>query len=600
MEKFLSDSPELEHLELLAEVDSLVAQLKRWAESAPDWPLARGCQALVGRLVERTQSLRVRLQAPLVVATLGGTGTGKSTLVNALVGEEVTQSGRQRPTTRKPTFISRPEITPETLGISPEAVHVVHRDFPTLRELVIIDCPDPDTSEEASSGSNLDRLRVLVPHCDVLLVTGTQQKYRSARVAQELAQAAPGARMIFVQTHADTDDDIREDWLSTLSQDYNVSEIYFVDSLAALRDSLQGVQPRGDFGRLVDLLTRQLALCGATRIRRANFIDLVASSLPHCQQRIAGGMPAIEQLEKSVNEQRGRLAQKLAHRVRDELVASRRPWENRLLGEIASRWGMSPFALVLRAYQGLGRIASGAILMRVRTPAQLALWGALETGRVWQRKRQEDQVDNLSDRALAWGWDEADLRTAAIILDGYCDEANLPRDDTPSHRLTEQATRACDKFVDTASQQLQTLLSRLAEGHTGLVTRMKYELLMMLALGYLIARWGWNFFYESWWLSKPLYGLDFFVSSLFLILGWSGLLLWMFSLRLRSGIGEEIESLVQAWSGPQTCTEIFASIERRCREIRTWHEQLIRMENHVSQLRERLTQPEPRLGSRIR
>src|SRR5271155_1122808 len=50
--------------------------------------------------------------------------------------------------------------------------------------------------------------------------TTTQQKYRSARVAEELAAAAPGARLVFVQTHADQDADIRNDWRQTLDPRY--------------------------------------------------------------------------------------------------------------------------------------------------------------------------------------------------------------------------------------------------------------------------------------------------------------------------------------------------------------------------------------------
>ena len=73
--------PELAHLELLAEVDALTEALEAWAGSAPDWQPARTGRALVGRLVQRTKTLRVRLESPLIVATLGGTGTGKSALV---------------------------------------------------------------------------------------------------------------------------------------------------------------------------------------------------------------------------------------------------------------------------------------------------------------------------------------------------------------------------------------------------------------------------------------------------------------------------------------------------------------------------------------
>ena len=92
--------PELAHLELLAEVDTLSDSLDRWAQNAPDWPPARTSRALVARLLDRTKTLRVRLETPLVIATLGGTGTGKSALVDALVGAQVSPTGKSRPTTR--------------------------------------------------------------------------------------------------------------------------------------------------------------------------------------------------------------------------------------------------------------------------------------------------------------------------------------------------------------------------------------------------------------------------------------------------------------------------------------------------------------------
>ncbi len=124
---------ELAHLEVLAEVNSLVDRLNRWADDAPAWQPAEKCRALVRRLSQRADSLRVRLEAPLVVATLGGTGTGKSALVNALLGAEVVQTGRSRPTTTRPTLICRPGLTPELLGIERASVEWIERDLPALR-----------------------------------------------------------------------------------------------------------------------------------------------------------------------------------------------------------------------------------------------------------------------------------------------------------------------------------------------------------------------------------------------------------------------------------------------------------------------------------
>lgn len=46
-----------------------------------------------------------RLDAPLLAVVGGSTGAGKSTIVNSLLGQTVTQAGVRRPTTTAPTLI---------------------------------------------------------------------------------------------------------------------------------------------------------------------------------------------------------------------------------------------------------------------------------------------------------------------------------------------------------------------------------------------------------------------------------------------------------------------------------------------------------------
>ena len=48
------------------------------------------------------------LDAPLLAVVGGSTGAGKSTLVNSLVGQNVTRSGVLRPTTRSPVQVHHP------------------------------------------------------------------------------------------------------------------------------------------------------------------------------------------------------------------------------------------------------------------------------------------------------------------------------------------------------------------------------------------------------------------------------------------------------------------------------------------------------------
>lgn len=51
----------------------------------------------------------VQVDAPMLAVVGGSTGVGKSTLVNSLVGEQVTLSGVLRPTTRSPVLVHHPD-----------------------------------------------------------------------------------------------------------------------------------------------------------------------------------------------------------------------------------------------------------------------------------------------------------------------------------------------------------------------------------------------------------------------------------------------------------------------------------------------------------
>ena len=584
---------EFEQLEFLAEIDALVERLEHWAQIAPDWPPAEHCRAVVRRLVQRAATLRVRLDAPLVVATLGGTGTGKSALINALAGSELVRTGRQRPTTIRPTLLCRSGLTPEMLGIDPSEVDLVQCDLPALAHLVLVDCPDPDTTEPADAlpvDTNLARLHRILPHCDVLLVTTTQQKYRSARVAGELMAAAAGAHLVFVQTHADVDDDIRDDWRKVLSEHYASGHIFLVDSPAAMADALQGHEPRGEFAALVDLLTRQFAGAAAARIRRANFLDLAVQTLESCRNRLDCAMPAVEQVRVAISQQREQLADRFARQMRAELMASRRPWETRLLGQVTSHWGLSPFALVLRVYQGLGGLISGTLLYRARTPAQLALWGAVSGARTWQKHRRQTQTQRRVDRTAAAGWDSTELHAATMVLEGYAVEAGLPRSAGGMETVGAESERAGLDFAARLARDLDVLIARQAQRHTGLFTRCCYELSLAVMLGFLLFRLGKNFFYDSWWVPTPvpLWGLESYVTAGFWLVLWCFLLVWAFTRRLRRGLRQAIDQLAEGWTGEAAASGIFGRLEEDCRRAEQFRGDLQQLESDIERLRREL------------
>src|SRR5687768_10175477 len=102
----------------LADFDRLLTGLRAWVEGLPPWAPFDRARALWGRVAPRLQELQINLDRVLVVGVVGGTGTGKSTLINALVGQRVCQAGDvQRPTTTRPVIVHHPSVDPSFLPL---------------------------------------------------------------------------------------------------------------------------------------------------------------------------------------------------------------------------------------------------------------------------------------------------------------------------------------------------------------------------------------------------------------------------------------------------------------------------------------------------
>src|SRR3712207_1674043 len=110
----MSDVTEPELADALREADAL-GELRRLAGGlrlgllTPGADGVRRVQAeLVGQVDDYLLPRLRQLDAPLLAVVGGSTGAGKSTLVNSLVGDNVTKAGWLRPTTRGPVLVCNP------------------------------------------------------------------------------------------------------------------------------------------------------------------------------------------------------------------------------------------------------------------------------------------------------------------------------------------------------------------------------------------------------------------------------------------------------------------------------------------------------------
>ncbi|MFK7777372.1 MAG: 50S ribosome-binding GTPase, partial [Gimesia sp.] len=587
---------ELAQIEMLAAVDSLIHQLQLWSEQKTDWKTTQQCQAVIHKLLPRLDTLRVRLQSPLVIATFGGTGTGKSSLVNALIGSYCTASGRQRPTTTDPVLIAHPDTDLSRLGLDLTQFQIEQKNLDQLRNIILIDCPDPDTSETNDEASNLSRLKHIIPLCDILLYTSTQQKYRSARVSEEFMQAAIGRRLIFVQTHADLDEDIRTDWKQQLTQQFDVPEIYFVDSVRALEDQQADRPPQKDFASLQNILSTQLGKSERLQVRRANLLELIQNAIDHCSHKIKMNLPAIRELESFLKQQHATLTTLMSQELRKELLTSRNLWERRLLSCVSDTWGLSPFSTVLRIYNGLGNFIASASLFRARNSAQVALIGAMQGARWLGNRHKEQATEDRLNRIGSLGLDDNKLREAQLLTDGYVLAAGLetqPTLDAGSlDKLQTEAAYVEEQFLYDAGAKIDGIIAKLACKNSGWFTRAVYEILFLSLAVYALVRIGKNFFYDSFLNERNILTIDFYVTAGVIFLIWTGFLVIMFTRKLKRGLEQEINQLSNDLANAKLSHGLFPHLEQACQQVHGLHHSLERMDAEVHQLRNDLASSE--------
>jgi hypothetical protein len=127
---------------------------------------------------------------PLIVAFMGGTGVGKSSLLNRLAGKAIAKAGIVRPTSREVTLFHHHSIAiqqlPEQLPLA--KINISQHGDEAKKNIVWIDMPDFDSTEQ----SNKQLVLQWLPHIDVLIYVVSPERYKDEKAWHLLL--AEGAR----------------------------------------------------------------------------------------------------------------------------------------------------------------------------------------------------------------------------------------------------------------------------------------------------------------------------------------------------------------------------------------------------------------------
>ena len=183
---------------------NLVKNAQNWAEQAYTLGWLKAEIANDFASIENTQpeqlfggkSVDGNAIRPLIVAFMGGTGVGKSTLLNRLAGSEIARAGVERPTSKEVTLFHHVSISIQNLpdNFPLEKIKIAQHNDAAKKAIVWIDMPDFDSTERSNQALVLQWL----PHIDVLIYVVSPERYKDEKAWRVLLAEGAKHAWLFV------------------------------------------------------------------------------------------------------------------------------------------------------------------------------------------------------------------------------------------------------------------------------------------------------------------------------------------------------------------------------------------------------------------